>query len=142
MSASSLPLPLRTPLPQGASSQAQASNITTQNMYDKQLALNKSVTGGKKRHNRRNKRGGAVVTVSTITPRFTETMSGQQSQGNQQLTGLQTINQSQVQGAQDKVALEPNPNVKGGKKTRKSKKTRKTRKSKKTKGRKSRKSRK
>jgi len=71
MSTLSLPTPLRTPLPPGASSQAQASNITTQNMYDKQLALNKSVTGGKRRPNRRNKRGCLGVTVSTITPRFT-----------------------------------------------------------------------
>jgi hypothetical protein len=124
-----IPQPLRTPPPPGGTGNpSQDAIITQQNMVNKQSALIGS-TGGKRY--KRHKRGGdGEIPVNTITPRYTNTMAGPQAPGNQQLNGLQTINQSQVQGAQDNVPL-----VTGGKKSKKNR-------GKKSKGRKSRKSRK
>ena len=141
-----LPQPLRTPPPPGGTGNpSQDAVITQHNMINKQSSLVSSATKGgkgmrksKRMSKRMSKRGGGEIVANTITPRYTETMAGSQAPGNQQLNGLKSINQSQVQGAQDKVPL-----VTGGKKARKARKTRKTRKSRKSKKtRKSKKSRK
>ena len=137
----SLPQPLRTPPPPGGTGNpSQDAVITQHNMINKQSSLVSSATkGGKgmRKSKRMSKRGGDLL-ANPITPRYIETMAGSQASGNQQLNGLKTINQSQVQGAQDKVPL-----VTGGKKTRKSRKARKSKKTKKSKKtRKSKKSRK
>jgi len=135
----SLPQPLRAPPPPGGTGNpSKDAMVTQQNGINTQSSLLGSATkGGKRRHNRM-KWGGDAIPVGTVTPRYTVTSAGNQTPNNQQMSGLKSINQGQVQAQGDQVPL-----VTGGKKSRKGRKTKKSRKSRKSrKSKKSRKSRK
>ena len=101
--------------------------------------LNKVVKGGKKRsRGRRVSIGGAPIEVTTITPKYTSTSSGNQDPVTQQKIQAGMSNQSYVQSQGDKVNTVAVP--KGGSKRRRTKKTQRTRKIRRTRKRKTRKS--
>lgn len=135
----SLPVPLKAaPPPGGSGNPSTDAIIAQQNGINRQSSLLGTTKGGK-RHSHRMKKGGAAIPVGTVTPRYAVTSAGNQTPTNQQMDGLKSINQGQVQGQDDKVPLVTT----GGRKSRKSHKTKKSRKSRKSKkSKKSRKSRK
>jgi hypothetical protein len=133
------PAPLRlAPPPGGNGSPSYDANMNNQNMVNKQMALNKSVSGGsrirrrrrtRRSSGRRYKRGGDAVPVSTINPRYTNTMGGDQNPNAIQMNNAKMANQQSVQSQGDAVPLV----TKGGKRMRKSRRSRrKTRRSRKS----------
>jgi hypothetical protein len=136
--ASAQPAPLRLAPPQGGNgSPSHDANMNNQNMVNKQMALNKSVSGGSRRRTRssgrRYKRGGDAVPVSTINPRYTNTMGGDQNPNAIQMNNAKMANQQSVQSRGDAVPLV----TKGGKRkrmrrSRRSRKSRRTRRTRRT----------
>ncbi|MEI7616910.1 MAG: hypothetical protein WCJ54_09385 [Actinomycetota bacterium] len=109
----------KAPPPGGTGNPSQDANMMNQNMYNKQASLNASVKGGKRSKCSKSckswKKGGATnnngIEIQTVQPRYYSTMAGDQGPVNQQVAGLQTTNQANVQATGDNVPLV----TKGGK---------------------------
>jgi hypothetical protein len=106
----------KAPPPGGSGNPSQDANMINQNMYNKQASLNASVKGGKRSKGSKSwKKGGATnnngIEIQTVQPRYYSTMGGDQGPVNQQVAGLQTTNQANVQSSGDNVPLV----TKGGK---------------------------